>query len=271
MEQLIRGRKAEPSQLGFGRRSGVTYLTFLGTMFMFTSLDAWRLRLFLSVGVVICLNAMNAEAAIITGEAATASSVQGARTGQKAVDNSGITANGSNLATDGDFEHNSTNSDMWQTLNGQNQGFALGQTLTIDLGALYDLDGMRIWNYNEGNGTPGGDGTDTSVSMYDLETSADAITWILRQDDQSLAQAPLFGSPGYDGVYTAVDWDNTRYVRITVVDTYRALDDTAGLAEVMFSGTVPVPEPGSIVVASIGFIGLLASWRRSQRRSSMPA
>jgi hypothetical protein len=219
--------------------------------------------LVLAVAVVVV---MPAAGAIITGETAVATSEEAGagRTASKAVNNAGITGGGA-LATDGAFEHNNIAADMWQTQNGLGAGAAIGESITIDLltgnNALprYNLDGMRIWNFNEGGG-----GTDTAISIYDLETSSDGVNWTLRQDDQSLAQAPGGGLNGYDGVFTdlsASPWSNVRFVRITVGDTYRGNDDVAGLAEVMFSGEVPEPSFMVLVFAAAPIL-----MRRRHRR-----
>ena len=172
---------------------------------------------------------------IIDVESATASSSDPdapLRVPVNVVNDSGIVAVGSNLATDGAFLHDNTASHMWLVGANRNGG-ALGQSISIDLGATYNLDGMRIWNYNESRG-----GTDSGISSYNLETSSDGRSWTVRQKDHALPRAPSTGLDGYQGLHTAVNWTQVRYIRITVVDTYRGIDDKAGLAEVMFSGVV---------------------------------
>lgn len=205
---------------------------------------------------------------LITGTSAVASSQQNSpdRTAINTVNGSGITVNGTNLAADGDYEHNSVaNGNMWQTVNPTSPGAAIGQTLTIDLNGgdsnlpLYNVSGMRIWNYNEASG-----GTDTAIAAYDLHTSPDGSTWTLQQLNQSLAQAPGGGLDGYDGVFSIVDWSNVRYVRFTVVDTYRDNDDIAGLSEVMFTG-VPVPEPATATLFAIAGMLLIRGGRRFRK------
>jgi hypothetical protein len=190
------------------------------------------------------------------------------RVAMNAVNGNGISVNGlnQNLAGDGDFQHNNVaNDNMWQTASPANPGSAIGQTLTIDLNGgdsnlpLYNVSGMRIWNYNEASG-----GTDTAIAAYDLHTSPDGSTWTLQQLNQSLAQAPGGGQNGYDGVFSIVDWSDVRFVRLTVVDTYRGNDDVAGLSEVMFTG-VPVPEPTTVTLMTIAGALLIRNGRR--RRS----
>jgi hypothetical protein len=173
---------------------------------------------------------------IIDLESATASSSDRnapLRVPANVVNDSGIVAVGSNLATDGAFLHDNIASHMWLVGDAYADGGALGQSITIDLGALYHLNGMRIWNFNQRDG-----GSDSGISIYDLHTSSDSQNWMLRQHNQLLQRAPGDGLLGYKGVYTAVQWPNVRYVRITIVDTYRdrPTDDIAGLAEVMFTG-----------------------------------
>ncbi len=222
---------------------------------MLTSLDVRRLRWFLSVGFVFCLTAMNAEAAIITGETVTASSQfqGGGFPAIRTVDNSGITGSGS-LATDGDFVDDNVQANNWLSLHTAHGGTgSVGQTLTINLGALYDVDGMRIWNYQDANAADSLAG----VASYQLETSPDGSTWTTQIASAALAAGT--GANGYVGSYTAVNWSSIQYARLTVLTAHRP--DVVGLGEIMFSGTVPVPEPGSMIIAISG-LGLSFVARR---------
>src|SRR5688572_19806576 len=91
---------------------------------------------------IAALAASSPATAAITGETATASNTafSGAGDANQVVNNNGITmvANPS-LAVDGDFEHDDDADGVWQTGSGGNAGAAIGTTLTIDLGANYDL------------------------------------------------------------------------------------------------------------------------------------
>ncbi len=189
-------------------------------------------KLVVMVVAVLC-GWWTSEATIITGETAvhSADDTLSINFPINAVDNSGITINSPDLVTNGAIEHNAgTNGDGWVA--DPTVGTALGVTLTIDLGLVYDrIDGMRVWNFN------GSAGTDHGLQTYDLETSANGSSWTLQQNDQSLAVALNIGDVptdnAFDGVYTSVDLANVRFVRFTAVDTYRSGDDRAGLSEVM--------------------------------------
>ena len=209
-----------------------------------------------------------AKSSIITGETATASSEEisfGGRLAVDAVNNDGITINSLDLITDGQIEHNNNPGDMWAIDNlptGNPPNTAIGQTLTVDLGGPYDVDAMRVWNFNEG-----GNGTDAGIELVDVETSLDNVNWNLQLDDQLLARAPGGGLNGYDGeLFSALTWDNVRYVRFTIVDTYRADNDVGGLAEVMFRGMLHIPEPSSVVLLLLGAVGLVVTNVRRRRR-----
>lgn len=216
---------------------------------------------FVACATVAC--GTEAKAALITGETATATSTAvPTRAAIKAVNDSGIiVSGGGSLSVNGELTHDNVASNMWMAGIPSNSGAALGHSITIDLSggnnALphYNLDGMRIWNYNEISG-----GNDTGVRVYDLETSPNGSSWTLQQNDQTLAQ-PTANVPTV-GVYTPINWTDVRFVRITIVDTYRGNDDAAGLSEVMFSGTA-VPEPGSLVMFGIGALGFVAIRRHS--------
>ena len=191
----------------------------------------------IALGLTVAMTA-GASAGLISTETATASSelpLFGGRLAVDAVNNDGITINSPDLTTDGQITHNNSPGDMWivDLINfpsGNPANYAIGQILTVDVGARSDLQGMRIWNFNEAGG-----GSDAGISVYDLETSRDGVTWTLQQDDQGLARANESGT--YAGVFSAVNWQDTRFVRFTIVDTYRGGDDVGGLAEVMFDGT----------------------------------
>ena len=168
---------------------------------------------------------------IISGMTAIVSSVfpeAPLRTADMVVSETGIHPIGSDLAVDGAFVHDNNPDHAW-TCGRRKLNAAIGESITIDLQSHYDLEGMRIWNFNHDVA-----GLDAGISVYHLETSADGRSWEMRQRDRSLAKAS--GRSADDGIYTVVKWPKVRYVRITIVDTYRGLDDIAGLSEVMFHG-----------------------------------
>ena len=202
-------------------------------------------------GMVAATLAIHAEAAVITGETASADTEHSAPfVANNTVNNSGITGPGGSLATDGNYVHGTdTSNEMWLTAFDN----PIGESLTITLPALYNIDGMRIWNFNEAGGT------DAGIASYDLATSPDGTTFTTQLTGVALAQAP--GAVDYVGVYSAVNWANVKSVRLTIVDTYRPSDDVTGIAEVMFSGTL-VPEPGSSILAVCGSLGFIAARRR---------
>ena len=110
-------------------------------------------------------------------------------------------------------------------------------TLTFDLGALYDVQTVDLWQ-RPNNGTI--NSIDVSVSTDDVTYSA--VTNYVPSWSSSTDQLDLSA------------FANARYVKMYFVST-----DWAMLSEVAFDGTL-VPEPGSLALLGLG--GLLIARRR---------
>src|SRR5687768_2177943 len=91
----------------------------------------------LAVAVWIALAASQPAHAgiVIVGETATASSASLGRPASNAVDNTGITQTGSDLATPGHFTHDNLGGSAWRS-NTNTLNAAIGQFLTVDFGAV---------------------------------------------------------------------------------------------------------------------------------------
>jgi len=123
-------------------------------------------------------------------------------------------------------------------------------SITFDLGGLYDLDGMAIWNFNGFNLV--------GVKDVSIFASTDGINF-----------TPIDGAPtqfaiGANAAPEAAElFSFTRtasFVRFDVLSAYGNFD--FGLSEVMFTGSAVVPEPSGVALVVSGMVTLLARVRR---------
>jgi hypothetical protein len=173
---------------------------------------------------------------------ATASSADVDSGPEKTIDGSGLSdgAHGTDLTT------------MWVT----DMADVDGRWVQYDLGGVYTLNAMKVWNHNSQTESFLGYG----IKEAKIETSSDGETWT----EFGIVEIPQ--APGAEG-YTGSDIDLTgaagQYVKITAVSNYSILGLTqAGLSEVRFS-TIPVtsrelePANGSTVSG----LSVDLSWR----------
>ena len=147
------------------------------------------------------------------------------------------------------------------------------QWLIFDLGGVYDLASMEIWNYNEYChwAVPGGPYEPFWAQrrgVYEMEVlvSADKATW------SSLGLKYLTAAPGVDtvpfGEIVPLDAMGVRYVKFDINTNQCAsgvwtcddsppsigTDNYVGLSEVQF---IEVPEPATLALLSMGCLALL--------------
>lgn len=230
-------------------------------------MKAIRHQGFASAAIAMVVFVSSAKGAIITGESATATGTYADpnRNPNLAVNDAGLSAYNpmtTDLAVNGSITHGSTPNQptSWFVLDGS----AVGDSITINLGQLYDIGGMRIWNWNES------DSIYLGIKNYDLETSPTGLsgTWTPRQSGQGLD--PASGTNSYAGEYFGgLNWTNVQYVKITIVHTYThptfGADAYGGLSEVMFA---TVPEPPASLLIGIASLIMNRSVMRRQRAAA---
>lgn len=208
--------------------------------------------------------------ALITGETAAASSAIGQpfdRVPARAVDDSGLTA-GDNLASTPDQTHTDVpDGFMWLSSGEGFGGTDPNPTYTVNLGGLYDLTGVRVFNYNENSGNPGlftGRGVQTTNVL-------------VSQDGTNFTQLNPVGSPitlprapGNNG-YTGDFFDlvqltggpvRARAIQFDILSNYGGDANFYGLSELQFDGTL-VPEPTSLGLLALGGLAALRRRRRA--------
>jgi hypothetical protein len=123
-------------------------------------------------------------------------------------------------------------------------------SITFDLGGLYDLDGMAIWNFNGFNQ----DGVKDVIVLG----STDGINFT------PIDGAPTHFAIGADSAAEAAELFSlsrtASFVRLDVLSAYANFD--FGLSEVMFTGSAVVPEPSCCALSFSGMVTLLARARR---------
>ncbi len=151
---------------------------------------------------------------------------------------------------------------MWMGKNSGNTGGAkFAKWFVVDLGAVYALDRMKIWNFNMNNGASyasrGVKQIDIYVSTTDSDfsgrpTFSDASTWTLFKENHVVASAT--GTSSYTGdAPVAFNGTSARWVGFWI-DTLQASDaEYGGLSEVRFwaaSGATVSPVGSPTVVSS---------------------
>lgn len=178
------------------------------------------------------------------------------------------TANGNGLALGTGVAadtHDANANNMWLTAGAITAGgFGNGSTdfdptITFNLGGLYDVNTLRIWNFNETGFTKHG--------ANQIAVSAGATLASLTQlQTINVAQAGGTGAePAQDfaSVFTGVqfirftinsNWDGDDFVNDVFTGS---AEEFAGLSEVRFEGAA-VPEPGSLsLMALMGVASLV--------------
>lgn len=174
-------------------------------------------------------------------------------------------------------QHSNGTQQSWRSNNGES---IADQWIQWDLGDSYQLDSIRLWNYNDSSRYASG------VRQVDIYVSnaltppgdpegAGSANWTLWAEDAILN--PGTGSGGYTGfdleniVGASLPTSDIRYVRFEVDSTFRSdgidvggglLDgaNVAGLAQIEFYEVVP--ETSSAIVAILGAFAMLHRRRR---------
>lgn len=128
--------------------------------------------------------------------------------------------------------------------------------VTFDLGDIYNVSDMRVWNYNEVNITTRG------VNEMEVLVSVDNVTF------DSLGTFNLEIAPGREDVdfseTFALNANGVRYVKFDIISGHGGDNGFVGLSEVQFHSSI-IPEPSTLVLAALGLLGLLGGCRRRRQ------
>lgn len=171
----------------------------------------------------------------------------------------GIGANhvidGSGLANGKHAQMNYPGGNSWQTITQTGTG-----NIVFDLGSIYQLDLLHVWNLNfyapyNGRG----------ANQVGILLSSDKSAWEDLGYFQFFMASGLADDLGF--TINASSWTAARYVQFDIKSNFGSSDNAGhvGLSEVQFygqDGQTVVPEPGTALLLGVGLLGLAGLRRR---------
>jgi len=166
--------------------------------------------------------------ALITGVTATATSEGGSRPAVDVVDGSGLTGN-----QHGTYPHG------WMWLSGN----TVPQSIVFDLGAVYNVSQLHVWNYNEE-----GEWSDLGAKDVSVTYGTTRSGFTLGGATGTVGSITTFArAPGL-GTYTGENFStsfNARYVKFDISSNHSLTYNYIGLSEVQFTGLAAQASYGS--------------------------
>ncbi|NLF18744.1 MAG: discoidin domain-containing protein [Lentisphaerae bacterium] len=146
--------------------------------------------------------------------------------------------------------HNQTiypGGESWQTSTSSGTGM-----VAFDLGGLYDLDRVHVWNYNMYDPW-----YQRGAERVNISLSTDGSNWTSVGEYLFPIATGLDGDLGFD--ISASSWDPTRYVKFDILEAHGPnTSGHVGLSEVQFM----VPEPSTLPLLGLSLL-LLRRRRRA--------
>jgi len=158
------------------------------------------------------------------------------------VDGSGLTGG----AHTGTVEPN-----MWLSSGSGFGGIDPDPRVTFDLGGLYEITSIQVWNYNENPPNLTNRGVNAVSVNYGttaaLGSSVPGITNFAQADATETYTGEVFDS------FTPFQ---ARFIEFDIDSNHGDANTFYGLSEVQFDGTL-VPEPSGVLLGSLGLLALL--------------
>ncbi len=182
----------------------------------------------------------------VTARATSELTAPFSRLARNTVNNSGMTG--------GAHSHLAPDTNMWLS-----KGTFQGPTdtapeISFDLGGLYNVSELKVWNYNEGSPNL----TTRGVAMADIYVAGTDGIFTLFRANQAFTQAP--GNTSDFSQEIDLDGVEARYIKLDISASHGGDNNFVGLSEVRFRGQaldIPknLPLPSTIHSVSSGFGG----------------
>lgn len=134
--------------------------------------------------------------------------------------------------------------------------------VTFDLGANFDLNSFKVWNYNE---TRLAALTGRGANSVNISVSASTGGAFTSLGNFTFTQATGSESTDFGQIINLAAFaaaDNTRLIRFDILSNHGGDNSFAGLSEVRFDG-VAVPESSALGLLGVAFGGLILRRRRA--------
>ena len=199
------------------------------------------------LAVALAVTSLPAAAAVIVGATGATTNMGESFPLVHSIDQSGLSPGYTSGVTDFDAyvlvgRHQSAPGTDWVS-------DSLRGSAVFDLGALYPIDAMAVWNFGTAQGNP-------SFAIQDI-TLDYSLDGVLFSPLGAYTLANPNGAPDTLAQILAFGSVSAQYVRMNVLSTYGS---PAALGEVAFRSTIP--EPGSLALLGLGLLGLGAAGRR---------
>jgi hypothetical protein len=157
--------------------------------------------------------------------------------------------NGNGLS--GGTHTGSVEGNMWLSSANGFGGLDPDPRVTFDLGGLYLIDQIQVWNYNENPPNLTNRGVNAVTINFGATAALGGTVPGITNFAQANAQETYAGE-----VFDSFTPFEARYIEFDIDSNHGDGSGFYGLSEVQFSGTL-IPEPSSMALAFFGFLAFL--------------